>query len=55
MSLDSATPEMVLEALDGELIYVDDDYTLFELRLRALMEWLDLQSGVQASFRVKAK
>jgi len=55
LSLDSATPEMVLEALDGELIYVDDDYTLFELRLRALMEWLDLRSGVQASFRVKAK
>ena len=55
VSLDSATPEMVLEALDGELIYVDDDYTLFELRLRALMEWLDLRSGVQASFRVKAK
>jgi hypothetical protein len=55
LSLDSATPEMVLEALDGKLIYVDDDYTLFELRLRALMEWLDLQSGVQASFRVKTK
>jgi len=55
ISLDSATPEMVLEALDGKLIYVEDDYILFELRLRALMEWLDLRSGIQASLGVKAK
>jgi len=55
VSLDSATPEMVLEALDGKPIYVEDDYTLFELRLRALMEWLDIQSGIQACLGVKAK
>ena len=55
VSLDSATPEMVLEALDGKPIYVEDDSILFELRLRAFMEWLDLQSGIQACLSVKAK
>lgn len=55
ISLDSATPEMVLEALDGKPIYVDDNYTLFELRLKALMEWLDLRSGIQASLSIKAR
>lgn len=55
VSLDSATPEMVLEALDGKQIYVEDGHTLFELRLRALMEWLDLRSGIQASLSIKAK
>lgn len=55
ISLDSAAPEMVLEALDGDPIYVEDDYILFELRFRALMEWLDLRSGIQASSGVKAK
>lgn len=55
ISLDSATPEMVLEALDGKPIYVEDDYILFELRVRALMEWLDLRSGIQASLSGKAK
>jgi hypothetical protein len=47
LSLDSATPDIVLEALDGKSIYVDDDYTLFELKIRALMELLDLQSGME--------
>jgi hypothetical protein len=55
ISLDSATPEMMLEALDGKLIYVDDNYILFELRVRAFMELLDLQNGIQASLSVKAK
>jgi hypothetical protein len=55
LSLDSATPEMVLEALSGEPIYVEDDSILFDLRLRALMEWLDLQSGLQTSQSVKVK
>ena len=55
LSLDSATPEMVLEALSGEPIYVEDDSILFDLRLRALMEWLDLQSGIQMSQSVKVK
>jgi len=55
ISLDSATPEMVLEALDGKPIYVENDYILFELRIKAFMEWLDLRSGIQASSGVKAK
>jgi hypothetical protein len=55
LSLDSAAPEMVLEALDGKPIYVEDDFILFDLRLRALMEWLDLQSGIQVSLGVKVK
>jgi len=55
ISLDSATPEMVLEALDGKPLYVKNDYILFELRLKAFMEWLDLRSGIQASSGVKAK
>ena len=55
ISLDSATPEMVLEALDGKPIYVEDDYILFELRLKAFMEWLDLRSGTQASSSLKAE
>jgi predicted nucleotidyltransferase len=48
LSLDSASPEMVLEALNGEPIYVDDDHILFTLRLKALTEWLDLRSGMQS-------
>jgi len=55
ISLDWSSPEMVLEALDGKPIYVEDDYILFELRLKALMEWLDLRSGMQSSLGVKAK
>jgi hypothetical protein len=55
ISLDSATPEMMLEALEGKLIYVEDNYILFELRVRAFMGWLDLQGGIQASLSVKAK
>jgi len=55
LSLDSATPEMVLEALGGKPIYVEDDFILFELRLKAFMEWLDLQSGIQVSLGVKVK
>jgi uncharacterized protein YutE (UPF0331/DUF86 family)/predicted nucleotidyltransferase len=55
IGLDSASPEMVLEALDGKPIYVEDDYILFELRLKAFMESLDLRSGIQASLSAKAK
>lgn len=55
ISLDSVTPEIVLEALDGKLIYVEDNYVLFELRLKALMELLDIQSGIQASLGIKGK
>ena len=49
IDLDSATPEMMLEALDGKPIYVEDEHILFELRVKAFMEQLDLLNGVQAS------
>jgi len=46
VSLDSAAPEIVLEALEGKPIYIKDPYVLFELRFKALMELLDLRSGL---------
>lgn len=55
VSLDSATPEMMLEALDGKPIYVKNDFILFELKLRALTEWLDIQSGIQTYLNPKAQ
>jgi uncharacterized protein YutE (UPF0331/DUF86 family)/predicted nucleotidyltransferase len=55
VSLDSATPEMVLEALNGKPIYVENDFILFELKLRALIEWLDIQSGIQSCLSPKAQ
>lgn len=36
ISLDTATPEMVLEALEGKPIYMDDTLTLFELKIKAI-------------------
>lgn len=54
LCLDSAASDTVLEALDGEAIYVEDPYLIFELRLKALMELLDLQVGLEhCSFSVK--
>ena len=46
VSLDSAAPEIVLEALEGKPIYIEDPYVLFELRFKALMDLLDLRSGL---------
>jgi len=51
ISLDSSTPQMVLEALKGKPIYVEDDYILFELKLRALLESLDIQNGIKTSLK----
>jgi len=48
LALDSAAPELVLEALEGKAIFVKDQYALFELKLKALMEYLDLQAGIEA-------
>jgi hypothetical protein len=39
----------MLEALNGKPIYVEDAYILFELRLKALIEWLDIQSGIKSA------
>jgi len=44
--LDTATPELALKALDGKPIYVEDEYVLFERRVKALMEWLGLKHGI---------
>ena len=49
LSLDSTTPEMVLEALKGKIIYLEDINTLFEVKLKALRELLDIKSGIQAT------
>jgi len=46
--LDSAAPEIVLEALGGEAVYVEDPYAVFELKFRALTKLLDLRSGLRA-------
>jgi predicted nucleotidyltransferase len=43
VTLDSVSPEILLEALDGKPIYVEDDYVLFELKVKAFMEMLDIQ------------
>lgn len=48
LCLDSTTPEMVLEAVEGKILYLEDINTLFEVKLKALMEMLDIQSGIQA-------
>ncbi len=42
INLDSASPEMMLEALSGKIIYVEDEYILFELKFKALIELLDM-------------
>lgn len=51
VDLDSAAPEIVLEALKGEPIFVEDDYVLFELKLKALLELLDIKSGIKACLK----
>ncbi|MEM1589373.1 MAG: hypothetical protein QXZ68_02845 [Candidatus Bathyarchaeia archaeon] len=51
VDLDSAAPEMVLEALDGIPLFVEDDYVVFELRVKAILALLDIQSGIQAYFK----
>jgi predicted nucleotidyltransferase len=51
IDLDSAPPEIVLEALNGKPIFVEDEYILFELKLKAIFELLDIQSGVQACLK----
>ena len=51
--LDAATPELVLEVVYGKPIYVEDDYVLFELRVKALMELLDFKTGIRTSLSVE--
>jgi len=49
LALDSAAPELVLEALEGKVIFAREQHVLFELKLKALMEFLDLQAGIESS------
>lgn len=48
VDLDSAAPEIRLEALQGKPLYVEDEYVLFELKVRSILELLDMES----SFRI---
>ncbi|MEM3677931.1 MAG: hypothetical protein QW176_07285 [Candidatus Bathyarchaeia archaeon] len=45
ISLDSATPKMVMEALKGKIIFMKDEYALFKLRLKASLESLDVNAA----------
>jgi uncharacterized protein YutE (UPF0331/DUF86 family)/predicted nucleotidyltransferase len=44
LDLDSAAPEIKLEALQGRPIFLEDDNALFELKVKAILEFLDTQS-----------
>jgi len=51
VDLDVAAPEVVLEALDGVPLFVEDDYVVFELKVKATLALLDMQSGIQSYFK----
>jgi uncharacterized protein YutE (UPF0331/DUF86 family)/predicted nucleotidyltransferase len=48
IDLDSATPEIVLEALEGIPLFVEEDYTVFELKVKVILALLDIRSGIHA-------
>ena len=50
VDLDSAAPEIKLEALQGKPLYIEDEYVLFELKVRSILELLDMRSGKQATY-----
>jgi uncharacterized protein YutE (UPF0331/DUF86 family)/predicted nucleotidyltransferase len=50
VDLDSAAPEIRLEALQGKPLYVEDEYVLFELKVRSILDLLDMQSGMQTAW-----
>jgi len=51
IDLDSATPEIVLEALNGIPLFVEDEYVVFELKVKATLALLDIKSGIHAYFK----
>ncbi|MEM3566735.1 MAG: HepT-like ribonuclease domain-containing protein [Candidatus Bathyarchaeia archaeon] len=53
VDLDSAAPEIVLEALKGIPLFVEDDYVVFELKVKATLALLDIKSGIQAYYEGK--
>ena len=42
--MDSAEPKLVLEALEGKQIYMEDPYVLFEVKMKTLIKYLDIRS-----------
>jgi uncharacterized protein YutE (UPF0331/DUF86 family)/predicted nucleotidyltransferase len=48
IDLNSATPEIVLEALNGIPLFVEDEYVVFELKVKATLTLLDIKSGIHA-------
>jgi predicted nucleotidyltransferase len=48
VELDSAAPEIVLEALEGIPLFVEEDYAVFELKVKAILALLDIRSGIHA-------
>ena len=42
--MDSAEPKLVLEALEGKQIYIEDPYVLFEVKMKTLIKYLDIRS-----------
>jgi uncharacterized protein YutE (UPF0331/DUF86 family)/predicted nucleotidyltransferase len=46
IDLDSAAPEIVLEALEGIPLFVEEDYAVFELKVKAILALLDIRSGI---------
>lgn len=42
--MDSAEPKLVLEALEGKQIYMEDSYVLFEVKMNVIIKHLDMQS-----------
>lgn len=53
VDLDSAAPDIVLEALKGIPLFVEDDYVVFELKVKATLALLDINSGIQAYYKSK--
>jgi len=51
IDLDSAAPEIVLEALEGIPLFVEEDYAVFELKVKAILELLDIRSGIHACLK----
>ncbi|MEM3581186.1 MAG: HepT-like ribonuclease domain-containing protein [Candidatus Bathyarchaeia archaeon] len=53
IDLDFAAPEIVLEALKGIPLFVENDYVIFELKVKATLALLDINSEIQACLKGK--
>ncbi|MEM3874277.1 MAG: nucleotidyltransferase domain-containing protein [Candidatus Bathyarchaeia archaeon] len=52
VDLDSAAPEIVLEALKGIQLFVEDDYVVFELKVKATLALLDIKTEFKPTTEV---